>query len=229
MLSSAYFSAILYGSNTYKFAIHGNAVFPKSLRSPDIIGSLGHPDRLALLRNLRKIHIEIVPGFDSKDHWSIKRQRSRLQYVVDILKEHADDQSQKSLLQELKINLKLPASHSVDDNHRRRSMEKFMFGLESLASLRGIKDVRFTGLPEWYAKCLQLSIQGEGGEIQETDWPLIEVTRRTIIRNHWNKKKTRHWVTTRKWYQPTLDWKEYAVRNNVPIPEDLDKFWVATE
>jgi hypothetical protein len=48
-----------------------------------------------------------------------------------------------------------------------------MFGFESLATLSGVKDVSITGLPEWYAQCLTLCIQGIGGEVLETDWPLV--------------------------------------------------------
>lgn len=101
-----------------------------------------------------------------------------------------------------------------------------MFGLESLASLRGIKDVTVTGLPEWYATCLQRCIQGKGGEVQEVHWPLVEVRHR---RNVWSTQWKKAWVTTRKWYQPTLNWKEFAERNDIPTPDDMDKFWVAVD
>jgi hypothetical protein len=217
----------LYGSNIYKFAINGDALYPKSLRSPEVFGHLGHPDRLALLRNLRRIYIEVTPASDSKGHWVMERQRSRLEYLVEILKEHADDHSQKSLLQELMIDFKLPVILSLHDSSRQRNTEKFMFGLESLALLRGIKDVQFTGMPEWYAKCMQLSIQGKGGEVHETDWPLVQVKRPRNIKRSWSTRKTSRWASTREWYQPTLDWKEYAVRNNIPIPDDIDRFWAA--
>jgi hypothetical protein len=222
--------AILYGTNTYKFAVHGNALHPDSLRSPTIFGVFGHPDSLAVLRNLRKIHVEIEPGYPSQDHWCIKRLRSRLGYFVEVLKDRADDQSQKSLLQELKINFKLPPSWIEEKSGHLWDVERLMFGLESLAPLRGIKDVQFTGIPEWYAKCMQLSIQGKGGEVHETDWPLVQVKRPRNTKKFWStRKKTKQWASTRKWYQPTLDWKEYAVRNNIPIPDDIDNFWVATE
>jgi hypothetical protein len=172
---------------------------------------------------MRKIHIEVTPGIDSEERTCYERQRSRLGYFVEILKGHADDPSQKPLLRELKIDFSLSAKFP------QRNLEKYMFGLESLASLHSIKDVQFTGLSEWYAKCMQLSIEGKGGEVQETDWPLVQMTCYRSIKNSWSKKKTKQWKSTRKWYQPTLDWKEYAVRNNIPIPDDIDKFWVTEE
>jgi hypothetical protein len=227
--------AVLYGMNTYKFTVHGWPLWPKSMRSPHIFGSLGHPLRLSLLRNLRHIHIDVVPEIDS--HWAVKRQRARLEYLVEILKEHADDDNQKSLLQDLKVDFR-PAcdDRRAQRRHFRRlyrqfhapprSAEKFMFGLESLASLRGIKDVQITGLPEWYAKCMQLCIQGKGGQVQETDWPRVQVKRR---RGGSSTRKKTQWVTLRKWYQPMLNWKEFAQRNDIAVPDDIDRFWEAED
>jgi hypothetical protein len=95
-------SAVLYGSNTYNFTVHGQTMWPKSLRSPFVFGPLGHPDRLPLLRNLRSIHIEVIS--DANGHWAVKCQRSRLEYLVEVLKEHTDDSDQKSLLDDLKVD-----------------------------------------------------------------------------------------------------------------------------
>jgi hypothetical protein len=229
--------AVLYGSNTYEFTINGSAHFPQSLASPLIFGPFGNSEgaRLYLLRNLRSIHINFVLDVDS--HWAVKRQRSRLEYFVDILKQHSDDEDRKSLLQELYVDVRIPGE---PHHHARRftssgyeilvpvESEKFIFGLESLATLRGIKDVKFTGVPEWYAQCMQLAIQGKGGDVLETEWPLVEV-KRTKTSNAWTKKTKKSWVTTRKWHQPTLNWKEFAERNKVDIPDDIDKFWGADE
>ncbi|KAI4941033.1 hypothetical protein J4E91_011026 [Alternaria rosae] len=225
--------SILYGSNTYNLTVHGNAMWPKSLRSPFIFGPFGHPARLPLLRNLRSIHIDVIPDVDS--HWAVKRQRSRLEYLVEILKEHADDSDQKSLLQNLKVDFQLVSPDKAERRLRDRptwprvvkpgvpeDVGKFTFGLESLASLRGITDVEINGLPEWYAKCLQLAIQGKGGDIQETDWPLVELKRRA---NGKRRSSKRMLVSIRKWHQPTLDWKEFAERNGITTPADIDKFW----
>lgn len=217
--------------NTYSFTVHGQALWPTSMRSPYIFGAFGHPHRLALLRNLRRISIHVAPDIDS--HWAVKRQRARLDYLVEILKEHADDHNQKSLLQDLSVHFSLISTQFGRGPRRPHTWicvklplqaEKFMFGLESLAALRGIKDVRITGLPEWYARCLQLCIQGKGGQVQETDWPLMRVKRR--VRTRSGRKQT-YWVTVtlRKWYQPMLNWIEFAGRNDIPVPDDIGKFW----
>ncbi|KAI4705213.1 hypothetical protein J4E81_000093 [Alternaria sp. BMP 2799] len=183
--------------------------------------------------NETNIHIDVIPDVDS--HWAVKRQRSRLEYLVEILKEHADDTDQKSLLQDLKVDFQLVSQDKMKRMLRNRptwqqvvkpsipeDTGKFMFGLESLASLRGIRDVEINGLPEWYTKCLQLAIRGKGGDIQETDWPLVEVKRRANGKRRSSKKL---FVSIRKWHQPTLDWKEFAERNGITTPADIGKFW----
>lgn len=228
------FSAVLYGGNTYEFTINGSAHFPKSLASPLIFGPFANYDGslLGLLRNLRSIHVDFL--LDTDSHWAVTRQRSRLEYFVDVFKQHSDDEDRKSLLQELYIDVRIP--HNPSRRHYTKAgyevpipedCEQFMFGLESLATLRGIKDVKVTGVPEWYAQCLTLAIQGKGGDVLQTDWPLVEVKRTKNSNKSWTKKtKTKTaWVTTRKWWQPTLNWKEFAVRNKVDIPDDIEKFW----
>jgi hypothetical protein len=225
--------AVLYGSNTYNFTVHGNTIWPKSLRSPFVFGPLGHPDRLPLLRNLRSIRIGVIPDVDS--HWAVKRQRSRLEYLVEILKEHADDADQKSLLQDLKVDFQLVSPGTTERSLRKAlglvvepsipdNAENFMFSLESLASLRSIKDVEITGLPEWYTQCLRLAIQGKGGDVKATDWPLVEVRRRANGKSMQWKKVL---ISIRKWHQPTLDWNEFAERNSITTPADIGKFWAA--
>ncbi|USP73568.1 uncharacterized protein yc1106_00842 [Curvularia clavata] len=224
--------SVLYGMNTYTFVVHGRRLWPNSLRNPYIFGAFGYPNRLSLLRNLRRIHIAVTHDVDS--HWAVKRQRARLEYLVEILKEHADDDNQKSLLQDLTVDFR-PTSVGIGKNsgfsldprfHGPRRVpedaEKFMFGLESLVALHGIKDVRVTGLPEWYARCLQLCIQGKGGQVEETDWPLVQVKRRV---NGVRRGKKTYWTTLRRWYQPMLNWIEFAERNEIPVPDDVSKFW----
>jgi hypothetical protein len=206
------------------------------MSSPLIFGPFGNGAgiRLPLLRNLRSIHIEVL--LDGNSHWTVKRQRARLDYFVEVLKAHSDDENRKSLLRELKIDVRIPTMSGL--SHRPpayrinlqdlvqapKTPDKFMFGLESLAALRGIKDVSITGVAGWYSQCLQLCIQGKGGEVLETDWPLVQVKRSKI---RWTKKTKRTWATTRKWYQPTLNWKEFAERNGIAIPDDIDRFWMA--
>lgn len=220
---------MLYGSNTFGFVVDGRAHARQSLRTPDIFGPfgdgdtkdsphLGHLFRLPLLRNVRSIDIKFV--LNDPSHWAVKRQRSRLEYFVEVLKEHMDDDARKSLLSDLKVTITETnyARQSFERKHS-RFLEQFMFGLESLAALRGIKHVRVDGVPDWYAQVLQLVMQGKGGELKETEWPLVRVKRVTV-------KSTRFVrVSSRKWYQPVFDWKEFAQRNAIELPEDIDRFW----
>ncbi|KAH7072455.1 hypothetical protein FB567DRAFT_203593 [Paraphoma chrysanthemicola] len=228
--------AVLYGTNTYNFTVSGVAHHPISMSSPLIFGPFSNDNgiRLGLLRNLRSIHIEVL--LNGNSHWTVKRQRARLDYFVAVLKEHSDDDNRKSLLQELRVNVRIPTVEGLSyfppgfrislqhAAHALKTPDKFMFGLESLATLRGIKDVKITGVAEWYAQCLQLCIQGKGGDVLETDWPLVEVKR---TKNHWSKQSKKTWVSTRKWYQPTLNWKEFAERNGIEVPDNIDRFWMA--
>jgi hypothetical protein len=174
---------------------------------------------------MRSIHIHMI--LDADSHWVMKRQRARLEYFVEILKAYADDDDRKSLLQELNVEVSTDTAKTQSRFDRPnyfpppKDSEQFMFGLESLATLQGIKDVKVTGVSEWFAQCLQLCIQGKGGEVQETDWPLVEVIRSRGLASNKRKKV---WVSTRKWYQPTLNWNEFAERNKINFPADIDKF-----
>jgi hypothetical protein len=115
---------------------------------------------------MRSIHIHVV--LDANSHWATKRHRARLEYFVEILKEHADNEKSRSLLQKLIVecgNAKAKFRSHCDWTIRLpapEDIEQFMFGLESLATLRGIRDVKVTGVSPWFAECLQLCIQGKG-------------------------------------------------------------------
>jgi hypothetical protein len=214
------YTAVLYGSNTYHFTISSTAHHPVSLRSPQIFGPFGEQDRLPLLRNLRSIYIEVI--LNDNSHWGVKRQRARLEYFIEILKQNADDDNKKSLLQELKVTM---SDRVTKTWHNRCSRpphqldkEKYIFGLESLVGLRGIKDVEVTGVPDWYAQCLQLCVEGKGGEVKETDWPKVQAKKGKA----WSKKL----VSTRQWWQPMLNWKEFAEQNRVECPKDIEKYWM---
>jgi hypothetical protein len=229
--------AVLYGSNTYIFTIDGRSHDPVSLASPLIFGPFGDRDgvHLPLLRNLRSVHIEVM--LDTCSHYTVTRHRARLAYFVDTLNLHSDDATRKSLLENLHVEVCIPRSggysrHNASDYSTwptpPTDADDYMFGLESLATLRSVKDVKITGIPEWYAQCLKLCIQGTGGNVLETDWPLVQVKRGTKPSNPWDqgvRKHKKYMVTTRRWYQPTLNWKEFAERNGIEVPADIDKFW----
>jgi hypothetical protein len=165
---------------------------------------------------------------DDTSRWAVPRQRARLEYFVQILKQHADDENRKSLLEELVVEVRLPDAPDADAPDV--DVESYMFALESLTALRSIKKVTITGVPDWYAQCLTLCIQGKGGDVPQTDWPLV-VVKRTLepTKSRFRKMKKDAWVSTRKWYQPMLNWTEFAERNGVVVPADVDKFWVALD
>jgi hypothetical protein len=73
-----------------------------------------------------------------------------------------------------------------------------------------------------------LCIQGKGGDVLETDWPLVMTKRKLkTTRFRWTEVTKVSWVSTRKWYQPMLNWKEFAERNGLHVPADVDRFWAA--
>ncbi|KAH8729045.1 hypothetical protein GQ44DRAFT_607935 [Phaeosphaeriaceae sp. PMI808] len=225
--------AVLYGSNTYTFTVDAQTHGTTSLRSPLIFGPLGRDVGLPLLRNLRSIRIHLE--LDEYRHWGAIRQRSRLEYFVDILKEHLEDESKKTLLHELQIAFYVtenPTGH-VNSNLRSEwpnypvlpdNMQKYMFSLESLTALHAIEKVKIIGVPDWFAQCLELSIRGKGGGVLESEWPLVQV-RRTIPSKSIAKIRKNFWVTSKKWYNPALNWKEFAQRNDIDLPENIDEYW----
>ncbi|KAH7382646.1 hypothetical protein DE146DRAFT_235051 [Phaeosphaeria sp. MPI-PUGE-AT-0046c] len=228
--------AVLYGSNTYEFDITSYRHFPISLKSPHIFGPFGTPDHLPLLRNLRSIHLEV--SINGITHWVVKRQRARLEYFISVLKEHSDDADTRSLLQKMTVHLgpfrhrrpRLRCSIPRVPFPPNLSTDRYMFGLESLAALRGIADVEITGVPDWYAQCLQLCIQGKGGEVEETEWP--EVKKKKVKKTAWGQVKSSKktvMVSTRKWWQPMLNWIEYAERNGVEVPMGVERYWMDEE
>jgi hypothetical protein len=178
---------------------------------------------------------------DVQDHWAVKRQRARLAYFVSILKQHSSDADKKSLLRDLTINFlhgpKLPARSRPTPRyphtdptpfppppHEPEVIERFMFTLKSLVALTHIKLVSITGVPYWFAKCLELCIEGKA-EVKETDWPMVQVKR---SKTTWCRKSKTVWVSLRKWWQSVFDWKEVAEREGFEVQgEDLDRFWAA--
>jgi hypothetical protein len=142
------------------------------MQSPQIFGPFGTPNRLPLLRNLRSIII--VVSLNDSTHWGVKRLRARLEYFVSVLKQHADGDNKKSLLQNLSIQFSESLNARPDPFYTALSistLERFIFGLESLASLRGVKVVSVTGVPDWFAQCLAMCIQGNGGNVHKYLWP----------------------------------------------------------
>ncbi|KAF2684388.1 hypothetical protein K458DRAFT_388856 [Lentithecium fluviatile CBS 122367] len=211
--------AVLYGTNTFKLDIDSLPHHPVSLSSPLVFGPLGLDHRLGLLRNLRSITLDVE--VNTMDHWTVTRHRARLRHFVDVIKRHADDAQQASLLKTLRVRL----NNDKSIHHEFYQPKKFMFALEELAALRGIEHVVITGVEEWFAQCLERCIKGDGGDVRELDWPLVEVKRK---KDCYSKVK-KAWVSTRKWDSPVLDWREFAISNGIQFPwPSAGIFWPGT-
>jgi hypothetical protein len=143
---------------------------PLSLKSPLIFGPLGLPQRLHLLRDLKRI--ELTVHINERSLYAIRRHRERIQHFVDVLHAHAEDRSKKNLLQDLHVKLTISAprdwtrrvqfSQYPDLNGfiTLDQFEKHMFTLESLAEVTGVPTVIFDGIPGWWKQCLELRMQG---------------------------------------------------------------------
>ncbi|KAF2637629.1 hypothetical protein P280DRAFT_483038 [Massarina eburnea CBS 473.64] len=198
---------ILYGENEFTFNIASWSYPKNSLSSPLIFGPLGEPHRLHLIRNLRNIQIIfLVEMHRFPDHWTVARYRGRIEHFIKVLKQHVDDENQKSLLKTLRIKFCPPSTLML---HEHRSY--VMYPLEALISMSGIENVSVEGVEDWFAKCLEMCIKGQGGDVKEIKWPMVrKKTRKADM--HGSKNM---YVTTRKWFQPELDWAEFAERNGI--------------
>ncbi|KAF2714244.1 hypothetical protein K504DRAFT_371526 [Pleomassaria siparia CBS 279.74] len=216
---------IFYSGNNFCLTLDGHAHYPVSLQSPDMLGALGHPCRLSLLRDLRNVHITIDPMMVKRQYWVHRRYRGRLSLLVQILKQYADQVNRRSMLKSLKVHFVAPPANprGYGDDYYDFLVEevsKNLFMLEELAPLRGVEEVVITGVPDWFALCLQLCIQGKGGHVNTAEYPKKEVRER--IGRKTSKKFVTRWVSTKEWHMPNLDWREYAVRNGIQLPADAD-------
>ena len=216
---------LLFSKNTFRFHVDGLAHHPTSLKSPEIFGAFGRPDRFHLLREIK--NLEIVVNASTTGHWVTKRHRERLDYFVRILQEHAGDQNQQSLLSNITIRFDAHRKNrSVYATNRGQpytygcevyNKSQYTYGFEPLAALRGIKTVVVDGLPAWYSRCLKCCIIGEGGDVLPVEYP-AEVKRRKITSPSGYRRYEMVVVTTRKWTQPILNWHEFATRNGIKLP-----------
>jgi hypothetical protein len=102
--------------------------------------------------------------------------------------------------------------------------EQYMFALEPLTAVHPalkVQEVRVTGVPGWFANCLKMRIQGEGGGVERTEWSSKTFRRRAGVRH--GKKKIR--VTTRAWQYAVWDWRAFAERNGIQVPVSARSFF----
>ena len=95
----------------------------------------------------------------------------------------------------------------------------FMFALEPLVGLFPgvvVECVRVRGVPSWCARCLELCVRGQGGELIELDWGPDVVMRQVGVGV---ARKRRVSVTRKMWMQPVYDWKRYAEENGIEVDD----------
>lgn len=223
------FAAVLFGSNTFSLSISARAHHPVSLKSPLIFGPFGLPHRLHLLRDLRRIDLEV--NIDQVSSYTFMRHRARLRHFVDVIKEHADDDSKRSLLKRLHVHLDTlrlgdaPLQTPAANNEEVVTVGgRHMFVLEVLASIQVIPKVLVSGVSRWFKQCLKLRMR-EGGKLEEVKWPTKIVKRK--VDEYKRAKKTE--VSTRQARQPTMDWRSFAERNRIELPSNIGSFFPAAQ
>ena len=223
----------MFSNNTFGLHITDVAHHPISLKSPLIFGPLGLPHRVHFLRDLRRIELTLTTG--EVTSWSKARLRARTQHLVDVLREYSGDVNKQSLLTQLRVYIRdsestpysrccrarsrVNVSRYWEKLHNRTASHKTVFVLEPLASLQGIQDIAIYGTPEWFQRCLEMRIRGQGGDLKTLDWPKKVVRRQ----KKGNRRKVEVEVSTRQGWQPIFDWKRFAVRNNIPLPGNIHK------
>jgi hypothetical protein len=159
----------------------------------DVFGPL----RLAnSLRLLRRIELEVKLDTSRPNlYWPMKKQRASLQHFVKVIKQQTDDDSKKSLLKKLSVKI------CAEDPWTRRHLrimgddprlyeDPVMFAAEELLPLRGIENVEITGVPAWYAECLQCCIQGREEDVNKHDYPQVKKRVNMLMQR----------VSAKKWY-----------------------------
>ena len=219
---------MFYQGNSFGSRISARAHPNVSLKSPLVFSPLGFSYRIQLLRDLRLIHLAI--NIDDLNTYTIIRQRARIQHLVDILQVYAEDEHQRSCLRGLHVRFLAYGRHLRYDRpcaniHRNlvsrtqegnRRLGRHLFTLEPLAKLQSLDGFEFRGCPEWFTKCLSLRKRGKGGPLERLRWPTKSVRLRG--EGDFRNAETIE-IQTRKCWQPIYDWRVFAVRNDVLIPE----------
>lgn len=221
-------TAVLYNGNAFRVYIDASAHHTASLNSPLIFGLFGDPHRIHLVRDFRRIRLTM--DIDDLNTYGIIRLRARVQHLVNTLKEHANDETQKSLLKGLHVRFLLHG-HNIHFNRRCRHLRghswqqveqgnnhimKHMFALEPLVELHALEEVRVVGCPEWFTQCLEMRLRGEGGRLSKMAWP-VRIRRRRVGFKKYRKVE----VSARQCWQPVYHWLAFAERNGIRLPDEF--------
>jgi hypothetical protein len=99
-----------------------------------------------------------------------------------------------------------------------RYAEHYMFALEGLAELRylaTIKTFNVSGIPPWFAGCLQFCVTSKGGDPTYVD--LSSKPRKGIA--------AKIPIVSRKKIETVYAWKSFAVSNDIWVPEEVCRLW----
>ncbi|KAF2012986.1 hypothetical protein BU24DRAFT_425568 [Aaosphaeria arxii CBS 175.79] len=240
--------AILYGQNTYIFQLYGggdmtyhlqsiqpnfgvlyeNTHLVRHVRSISIIIDLGRNDYWAMRRVrsrlghiIRTIKLHAV---DTARRSLLKKLHVEFSIDCEALPMHA-------LLEGPSANCHV--FHCYNFRHRQEyrfvaleTLRRLLFGLENLLDLPTVREVHVEGedwaIPAWFARCLELCISsGDGNRPRLMDYPKREV-RRKATKQTGPIRKGQYMITTqttKQWFEPRYDWKEYAERNGIEIDE----------
>jgi len=155
--------------------------------------------------------------------WGWRRQQARIQHFVDIIRQYAENENKKLLLQRLhvRITLQLGVYRQSTDSWNWERVINRAWALEPLVSTPGIEEITFSlshsaGEPSWrwFGQCLILRMRGEGGELKEVDrsvrvskrWENTGATRTSErLKDVDAKKKEKVVITEKKTDDPTFD------------------------
>ena len=197
---------------------------------PFVVGPKGRLHILRDIKNLRIVPAGMAAKYTSElDCYELQDGLKRL--VTELTKD-VDAKNRKSRLKNLTICTEYENYRFGEDDKGKEEYvlraEKSMFALEPLVHLRpalNVREVTVMGIPTWFASCLEMYIRGDGGHVNKVDWP----TRPMEIRNKNQQLKREAFVSLRTWHQPVYDWREFANRNGIELPEDVGRFWQVKE
>ena len=213
--------AIFFDSNEFSFYLSGSTDDFSTT-----FGSFASEDRLALLRDIRKLRL--VLNINSEKENAYPRLRYRLHQFVEQLRKHSKNEGKSSLLKTLRLGMACKGRDVVYDDRlgwttvdiRLHSFfEHHMFALEVLTDLRfvgTIKNVTVTGVPSWFADCLELCTSGSGGDLLRAPWfaTYLECVQNVGV---WHRR------SPLESHEPSsiYDWEEFADRNDICSPFDI--------
>lgn len=178
------------------------------------------------LRDMRHVYLVLEATHEAVEHEKF------LQQFISVIRTHSQDESKRSVLKRLEVRIQVGGNDEMYDSlqasgggqwsrpfHIARSIENCMYTLEALIKLPIVDQVKVSGPPAWFSQCLQLCVQGgHGSSVAELYWP-TKKARKT-------KKRAAYRKPIRMAKEPILDWTDFAQRNDIDLPDAIEKFYV---